>query len=108
MPRYVVFFSYSNEAIGNLTERPEGRPQAVRELIESAGGKLECYYLMFGQFDGLLIFEVPTSELASAISLAVSRTGAVTRLETHELISPDHLPSIAARVKALTYQPPGG
>jgi uncharacterized protein with GYD domain len=107
MPKYVVFFSYSNEAIESLTERPEGRPQAVRDLIESAGGKLESYYLMFGQFDGLLIFEVPTSELASAISLAVSRTGAVIRLETHELINPDHLPSIASRVKALTYRPPG-
>lgn len=107
MPKYVVFFTYSNEAVDHLTQQPEGRPQAVKELVESAGGRLESYYLMFGQFDGLLIFDVPSSELASAISLAVSRTGAVTRLETHELINPDHLPSIASRAQSLSYRPPG-
>jgi len=108
MPKYVLLFSYSNEAIKNLTERPEGRSEAVCELIESAGGRLESYYLMFGQYDGLVIFEVSSSELASAIAFAVSRTGAVTHLETHELVNPDHLPAIANRAKALSYTPPGG
>ena len=108
MPKYVLLFSYSNEAIKNLAERPEGRSDAVRALVESAGGHLESYYLMFGQFDGLVIFEVASSELASAIALAVSRTGAVTHLETHELMNPDHLPAIANRAKSLTYTPPGG
>jgi uncharacterized protein with GYD domain len=108
MPKYVVFFSYSTEAVEKLTEQPESRLQAVKGLVESAGGRLESYYLMFGQFDGLLIFEVPSAEMASAISLAVSRTGAVTRIETHELINPDHLPAIASRAKALDYKPPGG
>ena len=107
MPKYVLLFTYSSEAFRNITERGESRVQAVRELVESAGGRMESYYLMFGQFDGLVIFDVPSSELASAISLAVSRTGAVTRLETHELIDPDHLPSIASLVNALTYRPPG-
>ena len=107
MPKYLLLFTYSGEAFKNLTERSESRVEAVRELVESAGGHMESYYLMFGQFDGLVIFDVASSELAAAISLAVSRTGAVTRLETHELIDPDHLPSIASLVKALTYRPPG-
>ena len=108
MPKYVIFFSYSDEAIKALIERPEGRTEAVRQLVESAGGHLECYYLMFGQYDGLVIFDVPNSELASAISLTVTKTGAVTKLETHELLKPDHLPAIASTAKSLTYTPPGG
>lgn len=107
MPKYALFFSYSKQAIEALTAQPEGRHGAVRELVESAGGRLESYYLMFGQYDGIVIFEVESSDLASAISLAVSRTGAVTHLETHELIDPDHLPAIASRAKALSYKPPG-
>ncbi len=108
MPKYFLEFSYSNEAIKNLTEWPEGRSEAVRDLVESAGESLESYYLMFGQFEGLVIFDVPSPDLASAIALAVSRTGVVTHLEVHELVNPDQLPSIAIRAKALTYKPPGG
>jgi uncharacterized protein with GYD domain len=107
MPKYVVFFSYSGAAIKNLIRRPEGRTEAVKQLVESAGGRLESYYLMLGEYDGLAIFEVPNSELASAISLTVSQTGVVTKLETHELINPDHLSSIASTAKSLTYTPPG-
>jgi uncharacterized protein with GYD domain len=41
MPRYLHTFSYSKEAVKGLVSKPENRIEAVRPLIEAAGGKVE-------------------------------------------------------------------
>ena len=80
---------------------PQGR------AVESAGGKLEAYYLMFGQYDGFVIVDLPDSRAAAATSLAVSSTGAFEHLETHELIEAEDLNPILEQAKGITSQLPG-
>ncbi len=75
--------------------------------VESAGGSMESYYWMFGQYDGLVIFELPDSKAAAALSLVVTGSGAFTTFETHELIEASDLAQIAERAKRISYQPPG-
>ncbi|MBV8150542.1 MAG: GYD domain-containing protein, partial [Candidatus Eremiobacteraeota bacterium] len=84
------------------------RGAAVRRLVEAAGGKVESYYWMFGEFDGFAIIDVADSAHAGALSLAISSTGAFT-VETHELISPTELNALLARAKDLRahYSAPG-
>ena len=38
MSRYLHTFSYSKEAVKGLVSKPENRIEAVRPLIEAAGG----------------------------------------------------------------------
>ena len=71
------------------------------------GGKLEAYYLMFGQYDGFVIVDLPDSRAAAATSLAVSSTGAFEHLETHELIEAEDLNPILEQAKGITSQLPG-
>ena len=86
MSKYAVFFTLKGEAIARAMEQPSDRVMVVSKAVESAGGKLEAYYLMFGQYDGFVIVDLPDSRAAAATSLAVSSTGAFEHLETHELI----------------------
>ena len=106
--KYLVLFSLTGETMKRFVAKPSDRAAVVRELAESAGGSLESYYWMFGQYDGAGVFVLPDSHTMAAVSLAATSSGAFTRFETHELIEAGDLTAIAERAKGITYQPPGG
>jgi len=62
---------------------------------------------MFGQYDGLIISELPDAQTATALSWAVTRSGAFSRFETRQLIKASDLAQIAELAKQISYQPPG-
>jgi uncharacterized protein with GYD domain len=107
MSKYAVFFTLKGEAIARAMEQPSDRVLVVSKAVESAGGKLEAYYLMFGQYDGFVIVDLPDSRAAAATSLAVSSIGAFEHLETHELIEAEDLNPILEQAKGITAQLPG-
>ena len=109
MPKYVVLFSIKDEALARFIENPEDRRGHWSKLAEAAGGKLESYYWMFGQYDGLAIFEVPDSATMASVALAVTSGGALKHVETHELIGADDLVEILRKAQTLrpSYRPPG-
>lgn len=107
MAKYAVFFSFKGETIKSFMDKPSDRASVVAQLCEAAGGHMDAYYLMFGAWDGFVIADVPDSSAAAAISLAVSSTGAFSRLETHELIEAAAMAGVLATAKGLTYSPPG-
>jgi uncharacterized protein with GYD domain len=107
MAKYLVLFGLKAETAKQFIDRPSDRGAVVRGLAEAIGGRMESYYWMFGQYDGLVIVEVPDSQAAAALSLAVISSGAFTRFETHELIESSDLGRIAERARGISYQPPG-
>lgn len=109
MPKYISFFSYTPEAWRGMTEKPEDRSAAAKQLIESVGGKLECFYWMSGRFDGLLIAELPDSESAGALAAIVKGSGALKDYETHLVTNMDQAPGMLKKAQAAgkTYRPPG-
>ncbi len=107
MPKYAVFFTLKGETIKAWMERPSDRAAVLGRLAEEFGGTLEAYYLMFGQYDGMAIMELPDSKAAASVSLAVSSTGALGHLETHELLPPEGMDELLARAKSTSYTPPG-
>ncbi|HVC34556.1 MAG TPA: GYD domain-containing protein [Chloroflexota bacterium] len=109
MAKFVVFFSVTSDALARFIEKPEDRRAPVQRLAEAAGGKLESYYWMFGEYDGLSIVELPDSAAAAAVALTAASSGAFKHFETHELIAADDLVRILAKAKTLRpdYRPPG-
>jgi uncharacterized protein with GYD domain len=75
MPLYMTQFAYTPEAWATLTNNPEDRSVVVRELLETQGGRLIGWYLSFGEYDGLLIYEAPNDATAGALILAAARRG---------------------------------
>lgn len=107
MAKYLALFGFTGETVKRFVANPSDRATAIRGLVESVGGNLECYYWMFGQYDGMAIVEMPDSHTYAAATLAIISSGAFTHFETHELLEADDLPAIAERARVIVYQPPG-
>src|SRR5262249_36061301 len=110
MPKYVILFGLTADALSRFIDNPEDRRGPVNRLAESMGGKLESYYWMFGQYDGLAIFETPDSKTMASLALAATSTGVVRQFETHELIAAEDLVGVLQQAKTAkpSYRPPGG
>lgn len=109
MPKYASLFSYTAESWGRMMANPGDRAAAVRKAAEGAGGKLEAFYWMFGEYDGLAIFDMPDSSAQAAVAIGVASTGALKALVTHELISMEDTAAILEKARAAVglYAPPG-
>jgi uncharacterized protein with GYD domain len=68
---------------------------------------MESYYLMFGDWDGFVVAELPDAQSAAAVSLAVTSAGAFASLETRELFESSELGPILKKASSLSYSPPG-
>jgi len=78
MAKYLVHASYSPAGIKGLQkDKASGRHTAVRQLVESVGGKLECMYYALGEDDVVIIADMPDNVAASTLSLTVSAGGLV-------------------------------
>jgi len=109
MAKFVVFFNYTAETWSKMISTPSDRLAAVREMAQTVGGDVESLYFMFGAKDGFVIVDVPDAAAAAAVAIAVSSTGAVQNLETHELIAPGDLGGVLERAGTAKggYRPPG-
>lgn len=109
MAKFVVFFSYTPQTWQRMQDKPSDRAKAAGTLAAGVGGSLVSMYFMFGDWDGMAIFETGDASSAAALSIAVSATGAFSRVETHELIETSALSDVLAKAKAAAkgYTAPG-
>lgn len=109
MTKYLVLFSYSDSAVGNMLEHPSDRAGAVSKLCEAAGGRLESFHWMLGPYDGALIADVPDGKAMASIAMAVIGAHALKTFETYELLRHEDIAEIerTARQVAQSYTPPG-
>src|SRR6266540_962860 len=103
MAKFAIFFGLKGETVRGMMDRPSDRTAVVGQMLESVGGHLEAYYLMFGEKDGMVIGDVPDSKSAATLSLAVSSTGAFSHIETHELFDPAEMNEMLERAKGIAY-----
>lgn len=108
MPKYITFFSYSADAVKAMIHHPSDRSAAAKALVESLGGTVEAFYWMQGDHDGFVIAELPDGVQGAALSAAVASTGAITKLNTHQLFDHDQQAAIVAAAKTAleAYTPP--
>ncbi len=108
MPKYICFFSYTRDATKAMIEKPTDRVAAAKAIVESIGGKMECFYWMHGDHDGFFIADYKDGVSAAAVMAAAGSTGAITQLETHELFDGEAQGQIlrAAKKALAGYKPP--
>ena len=73
MAVYMIQASYTSGAWGRLVQRPEDRMEALKPVIERLGGKLLDWYYSFGEYDVMLLIDVPDNVRAAAASMRVIR-----------------------------------
>jgi uncharacterized protein with GYD domain len=107
MPKFMFQGSYSQDAIAAV--RKEGgshRIEVAKELASSIGGTLESFYFAFGEWDFIVIADLPDAVSAVALATTIAASGAMSRFETTALLSPDEVDA-ASRITP-RYTPPGG
>jgi uncharacterized protein with GYD domain len=105
MPKFLFQASYTAEgAQGLLKDGGSKRRAQVEETIKKLGGKMETFYYVFGDPDAFVIVDLPDAVSASAVSLAINKTGIV-RCRTSVLITPEEMDQ--ATKKTVSYKAPG-
>jgi uncharacterized protein with GYD domain len=107
MPTYMVQASYTTVAWHKLVQRPENRMEALKPVIERLDGHILAWYYSFGDYDVVVIFEVPGNVNAAAVSMAIMGSGAVKDLKTSALMSPDEGFDAMLLAQGAGYRPPG-
>lgn len=109
MPKYLIQGSYTADSWARMIKNPKNRTEAIRKLLKNVGGKLEAYYLVFGEDDFVVIADVPSAEDAAALSIGVVGSGAFKGIRTHELIDWGDAPAIFKKAKkaSTAFEAPG-
>jgi len=87
MPVYLHQIAYSREGWQALLSQPQDRVEAVRPAIEKLGGKIREAWFAFGEYDVVLVSEMPDNVSAAAIAMAFAGGGACKSVQTTPLLS---------------------
>ena len=99
MALYMYQAAYTGESWAAQLKDPQNRADSVgRALCEAAGGKLVGAWYCFGEYDLVLVADMPNAESMAAIVLAVGAGGAVRSAKTTALMSGTE--GVAAMTKA--------
>lgn len=105
MPKYLVQASYTAEGLqGLIRDKASGRLAAVRRAVESLGGRLDSLYYCFGEYDVMLVADLPDNASAAAVGITVCASGLV-RTKTTPLLTVEEADQAIA--KTVEYRPPG-
>jgi uncharacterized protein with GYD domain len=87
MSFYALQASYTSLALSALTSAPVNRLEEVRPAIERLGGRIVNGWYSFGDYDVLIICQMPDIVSAAALSMALSAGGAVKAVKTTPLLT---------------------
>jgi uncharacterized protein with GYD domain len=87
MASYLVQVSYTPEALSALIAKPQDRSAVVAKVIEKLGGKPIGSWLSFGDYDLVMIIEMPNNISAAALALAAAAGGSCKSVKTTPLLT---------------------
>jgi uncharacterized protein with GYD domain len=105
MPHYLHQIAYSREGWEALLAHPQNRIESVRPPIEKLGGKIETAWFAFGEYDVIVITELPDNVSAAAISMAFAGGGACKAVQTTPLMSPEEAVQAFRKAGQCGYRP---
>lgn len=106
MAHYMIQTAYTPRGWAALIQNPHDRLEAVRPAVRRLGGSIVSGWMMFGEYDLVLIVDMPDNASAAALSMAASAGGALKNVRTTPLLSLEE--GVAAMQKAAQseYTPP--
>jgi uncharacterized protein with GYD domain len=86
MPHFLTQVAYNEQAWQSLVSNPQNRLDAIRPVIDKLGGRIVNAYFAFGDYDFVLITELPDNVSAAALAIAASAGGACKSVKTTPLM----------------------
>jgi len=108
MPHYLVEVGYNTSGLAALVKEPQDRIEKVTPAVEALGGRIECGYYAFGDYDIVLICELPDNSTAAALALAVGAGGTVGSFKTTVLLTAQEAVQAMNTAGGSSYKPASG
>jgi uncharacterized protein with GYD domain len=104
----MIQFSYTSETVGKLLKKPEDRSIAVGKLIEKLGGKLLAFYYSYGDYDGVIIADLPDTASGLATTMVAFAGGGTTKVKTTVLFTVKEAMAAMKKGSGLNLEQPKG
>ena len=106
MALYALQTAYAPVGWAALLKDPQNRMEAVKPVVQRLGGSVVDGWLTFGDYDVLVICQLPDNVSATALSMAISAGGAVKSVKTTPLVTFDEGLEALKKAKEAGYAPP--
>ena len=106
MPYYMIQAAYTAEAWEGLIKQPQDRSRAIRPIVKNLKGRVISFYNSFGEYDAVVIAELPDNEAAAGIAIAATAGGAIKAIKTTPLMTVREGLGAMRKAKRARYQPP--
>ena len=87
MASYLLQVGYTPETWAAMIQNPQDRSAAIKAPVEKLGGRVERFWLSFGDYDVVGLIEMPDTVSAAAFSMAVAAGGSCRAVRTTPLLS---------------------
>lgn len=104
MPTFVTLFGWTDQGIRNVKDTAK-RAAQFKTAVKQAGGTVKDVYWTMGRYDGVIIFEAPDEETATALLMSAGSLGNV-RSETLRAFTEDELQKIMGKVSIAALRQP--
>ena len=105
MPQYLHQVSYSREGWQALIAQPQNRVEAVRQAVENLGGKIVSAWFAFGDYDVVVVTEMPDNVSAAGLAIAFAGGGACKSVHTTPLLSAEEALQAMTKAGESGYRP---
>ena len=76
MPTYISLIQYTQQGMQKIKDSP-GRLDQAKKAYEAAGGKIKDFYLTMGEYDIVVVAEIPNDDAAAKLALTLGAAGNV-------------------------------
>ena len=108
---FCITAQYTPQAINSMLDDPTtNRAEAVKKLLDAAGGKLVSMYNFPAEGPGVMvIFDVPDPDIAASIAGLAVAGGGVHNLKFMRLFTQDEVKNVQQKARQLrsAYKAPG-
>jgi uncharacterized protein with GYD domain len=105
MAGFLVQVSYTPEALSALIAKPQNRMAVVEKAVENLGGTFVGAWMSFGDYDLVMMLEMPNNVSAAALALSAAAGGSLKSIKTTPLLSIDQAQSALRKAGKSTYTP---
>ena len=106
MPFYLMRAQYSSAGVAAIVKHPQHREEALRKSCEALGGKMHQFFFSFGEYDALVLAELPDNTAAAALSMSAEASGAIGMVDTTVLLTVDEAMAAMKAAQTDQYTPP--
>lgn len=105
MAQFLFEVAYTPQAWAALVKNPQDRSQIVQTAVQNLGGKIDRAWLSFGEYDVVVIADMPDSVSAAAFSMAVAAGGSCKNVKTTPLLNTQEGVEAMKKAASCGYRP---